>query len=211
MAKELVRMAKELVGYKENSDKKSFTKSDFLDYLASSIDHVTINIDFGNLSDNEREKQDGLIVASSDIDLDVKFIDLKNKIDQWKSEERHLGPFWPREFVKKLLENGCLVNYIQRKHDESKINPEAFGLDTREKVRDLIISRIMTDDENNGFKFLPNSEVAVESNNYMPIDAYSTILINVFDRKQYKVYVKFYINRNEEANMDLEFQLLSFH
>ena len=76
------------------------TKEDFLEFLTISIKNIYFI--FGN---------DNSITASNNDNVDDMFIDLKGKVNKWLQEEGHSKPFYPRSFIKKILNGSTMINY----------------------------------------------------------------------------------------------------
>ena len=173
------------------------TKEDFIEFLLSSIKTVHFII------------EDNVIIASKDNeeDLDIQFIELKNKINQWMKEESHTEPFYPRSFIKRILKSGVTFDYVDRKDDPNKMKPENYGLDNVSKMKKFILSRIDKDNEKTGLKFKENK---MQISNGMPLDVYNAFVININSDKEDKIYIKFSVNKElSDAYFNMNF--ISIH
>lgn len=155
------------------------TKDDFLNFLLKSI--KTIHFIFENSAS---------IVAFNEHDEDpeITFLKLKGKIAEWVSESTHTKPFYPRSFIKKILQGNNMIDYVDRKDNSSKMRPEDYRLDNVNNMKNWILSRIDKDDEKTGLKFKPNSMML--SKNGMPLDVYNAIIYNYRLSKDTRLYLK---------------------
>jgi hypothetical protein len=161
------------------------TKDDFLDFLLKSI--KVIHFIFENGTSIIALKED-------DEDLDITFLKLKEKISDWGSESTHTKPFYPRNFIKKILTSGTMMEYIDRKDNPDKMTPEDYGFNSVNNIKEFILSRIDKDDEKTGLKFKPNSMTL--SKDGMPLDVYNAIEYNYKLSKDTRLYLKFEVNKS---------------
>jgi len=172
------------VAYKLTIDKIK-TKEDFCDFLLFSV--KTINIIFNNES---------IIASQSDEDLDIIFIKLKEKISEWISESIHTQPFYPRNFIKKILKSGSQINFIDRMDNQDKMKPEDYAINNSNDMKNFLLSRIDKNNEVNGLKF-KNNKMQINANE-MPLDVYNAIMFNYTLMKNTRVYIKFKVDKNFE-------------
>ena len=161
-------------------------KEEFLDFLSLSIKKICFIFEEGN----------SITASKKEEDLDLIFIQLKKNINEWSQEGNHTDPFYPREFVKKLFKKGVIVEFTPRPDNPNKMKPDDYGLDKISNMKKFILSRIDTDDENNGLKFKPNSMMLSEEG--MPLDVYNAIVLNIKTLKEDKLYLKFSISKDFE-------------
>ncbi|MBR4316439.1 MAG: hypothetical protein IKP65_05690 [Alphaproteobacteria bacterium] len=169
------------------------TKEDFLEFLTISIKNI--HFIFGN---------DNSITASNNDNVDDMFIDLKGKVNKWLQEEGHSKPFYPRIFIKKILNGSTMINYVNRIDNPEKMRPDDYSLDTAMNLKNFILSRIDKEDEKTGLKFKQNS-IGIDKNN-MPMDVYNAITKNFITSKNDKIYIKFSVNKElSDAYFNMNF------
>ena len=173
------------------------TKEDFLEFLTISIKNIYFI--FGN---------DNSITASNNDNVDDMFIDLKGKVNKWLQEEGHSKPFYPRSFIKKILNGSTMINYVNRIDNPEKMRPDDYGLDTAMNLKNFILSRIDKEDEKTGLKFKSNS-MGIDKNN-MPMDVYNAITRNFITVKNDKIYIKFSVNK-ELSDVYFNMNFVSIH
>lgn len=161
------------------------TKDDFLNFLLNSI--KTIHFIFENGTSIVAFNED-------DEDPEITFLKLKGKIADWVSESTHTKPFYPRNFIKKILQGNTMIDYAKRPDNPDKMKPEDYDFDNVNNIKEFILSRIDKDDEKTGLKFKPNSMTL--SKDGMPLDVYNAIEYNYRLSKDTRLYLKFEVNKS---------------
>lgn len=178
MNEKIDKIAKNITAFKVE------TKEEFLEFMLSSIKTIHFIFEDGIITASRKDKED----------LDVTFLKLKEKIPQWIQETTHAAPFYPREFVKRILKAGAEFEFISRVDNFNKMKPEDYGIGNSKGMRDFILSRIDKTDENNGLKFKSNSMKL--SQDGMPLDVYNAIADNFSLKRKARIYIKFEIDKN---------------
>ena len=174
------------------------TKDDFLEFLLGSI--KTIHFIFGD--------NDVITASKKEEDLDLAFIKLKKNVSDWMNESSHAQPFYPRDFVKKILKKNVIIDYALRPDNPDKMKPEDYGLDSAENIKKFILSRIDNNNEINGLKFKENKMFINDGE--MPLDVYNAITFNIKKNKDTRIYLKFRINKEfSDAYFNMTF--ISIH
>ena len=187
------KIAKKIVALKID------TKQDFLEFLASSIKNVEFVFEDNSIVASKKKKEE---------DLDITFIKLKNKIEEWIAETNHTQPFYPRDFIKRILKSNATFTYVKRTDNADKMRPADYELSDVNDMRKFLLSRIDRDDEQTGLKFKENT-MGVDHDG-MPLDVYNAIRRNFRLDKDSKLYLKFSVNKSlDKALFDMKF--ISIH
>lgn len=152
------------------------------------------------------------------LDETYRSINLTKKT--WLNEITHNKPFYPRDFVRDVLESNMPIQEV-KKYDKKKIDPRRYGFDGVEDTRKFLVDRIGRNNERTGLRFKPNSMKAVnseggifdEKSEKYPIDLYTTILKVKETGNLERAYVKFFVDEKKIADFQFTFNFtyISLH